>query len=37
MLMAGSLISMVPIILIYIFAQKYFENGMMPEGSGVEP
>lgn len=31
-LMAGSLISMVPIILIYIFAQKYFENGMMAVG-----
>ena len=31
-LMAGSLISMVPIILIYIFAQKYFENGMMAGG-----
>ena len=31
-LMAGSLISMVPIILIYIFAQKYFESGMMAGG-----
>ncbi len=31
-LMAGSLISMVPIILVYIFAQKYFENGMMAGG-----
>ena len=31
-LMAGSLISMVPIILIYIIAQKYFENGMMAGG-----
>ena len=31
-LMAGSLISMVPIILFYIFAQKYFENGMMAGG-----
>lgn len=31
-LMAGSLISMIPIILIYIFAQKYFENGMMAGG-----
>ena len=31
-LMAGSLISMVPIILIYIFAQKYFQNGMMAGG-----
>lgn len=32
LLMAGSLISMIPIILIYIFAQKYFENGMMAGG-----
>lgn len=31
-LCAGSLISMVPIILIYIFAQRYFENGMMAGG-----
>ena len=31
-LMAGSLISMVPIILIYILAQKYLENGMMAGG-----
>ena len=31
-LMAGSLISMIPIILIYIFAQKYFKNGMMAGG-----
>lgn len=31
-LMAGSLISMIPIILIYVFAQKYFENGMMAGG-----
>ena len=31
-LMAGSLFSMVPIILVYIFAQKYFENGMMAGG-----
>lgn len=31
-LMAGSLISMVPIILVYIFAQNYFENGMMAGG-----
>lgn len=31
-LMAGSLMSMVPIILVYIFAQKYFENGMMAGG-----
>lgn len=31
-LMAGSLISMIPIILIYIFAQKYFQNGMMAGG-----
>lgn len=31
-LMAGSLISMIPIILIYIFAQRYFKNGMMAGG-----
>lgn len=31
-LMAGSLISMIPIILIYISAQKYFKNGMMAGG-----
>ncbi|MFR9216819.1 MAG: carbohydrate ABC transporter permease [Ruthenibacterium sp.] len=31
-LMAGSLISMIPIILIYIFAQKYFKNGLMAGG-----
>lgn len=31
-LMAGSLISMVPIIVIYIFAQKYFKEGMMAGG-----
>ena len=31
-LMAGSLISMIPIVLIYIFAQKYFKNGMMAGG-----
>ncbi len=31
-LMAGSLISMIPIILIYIFAQKYFKDGMMAGG-----
>ena len=31
-LMAGALISMVPIVLIYIFAQKYFQNGMMAGG-----
>ena len=31
-LMAGSLISMIPIILIYCFAQKYFQNGMMAGG-----
>ena len=30
--MAGSLISMIPIILIYCFAQKYFQNGMMAGG-----
>lgn len=31
-LMAGSLISMIPIILIFIFAQKYFKNGLMAGG-----
>jgi len=31
-LMAGSLISMIPIIIIYMFAQKYFKNGMMSGG-----
>ena len=31
-LMAGSLISMIPIVIIYIFAQKYFKNGMMAGG-----
>lgn len=31
-LMAGSLISMIPIIVIYICAQKYFKNGMMSGG-----
>ena len=31
-LMAGSLISMIPVILIYCFAQKYFQNGMMAGG-----
>lgn len=31
-LMAGSLISMIPIILIYIFAQKYFKYGLMAGG-----
>lgn len=31
-LMAGSLISMIPIILIYIAAQKNFKNGMMAGG-----
>lgn len=31
-LMAGSLISMIPIILIYCFAQKYFKDGMMAGG-----
>lgn len=32
LLMAGSLISMVPIVLIYIAAQKNFKNGMMAGG-----
>lgn len=31
-LMAGSLISMIPIIVIYIFAQRYFKGGMMAGG-----
>ncbi len=31
-LMAGSLISMVPIIIIYVFAQRYFKDGMMAGG-----
>lgn len=31
-LMAGSLISMIPIVIIYIFAQKYFKDGMMSGG-----
>lgn len=31
-LMSGSLISMIPIIIIYICAQKYFKNGMMSGG-----
>ena len=31
-LMAGSLISMIPIILIYLFAQRYFKNGLMAGG-----
>lgn len=31
-LMAGALISMVPIIVIYCFAQKYFQNGIMAGG-----
>ena len=29
---AGILISMIPIILIYIFAQKYFKHGIMAVG-----
>ena len=31
-MMAGSLISMIPIILIYIFAQKYFKHGLTAGG-----
>lgn len=31
-LMAGALVSMIPIIIIYCFAQKYFQNGMMAGG-----
>lgn len=32
LLMAGSLISMIPIIIIYLMAQKNFKNGMMAGG-----
>lgn len=31
-LMAGSVISMIPIIIVYIFAQKYFKQGLMAGG-----
>lgn len=31
-LMAGSLLSMLPIIIVYIFAQKYFKSGLMAGG-----
>lgn len=31
-LMAGSLLSMIPIILVYIGAQKYFKHGLMAGG-----
>lgn len=31
-LMAGSLLSMLPIIIVYICAQKYFKNGLMAGG-----
>jgi len=31
-LMAGSLISMIPIIIVFIVAQKYFKNGIMSGG-----
>ena len=31
-LMAGSLISMIPIIIIYIAAQKQFKSGLMAGG-----
>jgi len=31
-LMAGSLISMIPIIIVYILAQKYFKSGFMAGG-----
>lgn len=31
-LMAGSLISMIPIVIIYIAAQRYFKNGLMAGG-----
>ena len=30
--MAGSLISMIPIIIIYLCAQKQFKNGLMAGG-----
>ena len=36
-LMAGSLISMIPIIIIYLFAQKHFKNGLMAGGIKGEP
>lgn len=32
LLMAGSLISMIPIIIVYICAQKYFKEGLMAGG-----
>ena len=32
MLMAGSLISIVPIIIFYIFAQRYFKSGLQLGG-----
>ena len=35
--MAGSLISMIPIIIIYLFAQKHFKNGLMAGGIKGEP
>jgi multiple sugar transport system permease protein len=31
-LMAGSLLSMLPIILVFIFAQKQFKSGLMAGG-----
>ena len=31
-LMAGSLLSMIPIIIIYTLAQKYFKEGLMAGG-----
>jgi len=31
-LMAGSLLSMLPIIIVYIFAQRYFKSGLMAGG-----
>ena len=36
-LMAGSLISMIPIIIIYLFAQKHFKNGLMARRHQGEP
>lgn len=32
LLMAGSLLSMIPIIVVYIFSQNYFKHGMMAGG-----
>lgn len=32
LLMAGSLLSMIPILLVYVFSQKYFSNGLQVGG-----